>query len=117
MTSISTNECKTASRNINFDNFAKSDTPAQLVQKHWLDDYINKEDLTKDQLKYMYLHPLKMFAYGIKDRDYESIKGRLVILQKMLGKGYSFKDVSYILDNTGLTRWQKFWLKFNYIFL
>ena len=66
----------------------------------------------------MYLDPLNLFAYKIADRkDYEAIKGRLAILQKSLWKGAYFKNVSYVLDHTGLTKLQKFWLKFQYLFL
>ena len=86
--------------------------------KHWLDNYINGENLTEDDLKYMHLYPLKMFAYEMKDKkDYEAIKGRLALLQLSFGKGCFYESVSYILDQTGLTRWQKFKLKFQYLFL
>ncbi len=84
----------------------------------WLDNYIYGKNLTDEQLRYMYLYPLNFFAYKIADReDYEAIKGRLAILQKSLWKGAYFKNVSYILDHTRLTKWQKFWLKFQYLFL
>jgi len=86
--------------------------------KHWLDNYIYGESLTADQLRYMHIDPLKFFAYKMADyKDYEAIKGQLAILQKSLWKGAYFKDVSYILEHTGLTKWQKFWLKFQYMFL
>ena len=84
----------------------------------WLDNYIYGKNLTYEQLRYMHLNPLNFFAYKIADREnYEAIKGRLVILQKSLWKGAYFKNVSYILDHTSLTKWQKFWLKFQYMFL
>ena len=84
----------------------------------WLDNYIYGKNLTDEQLRYMYLDPLNMFAYKMADRKgYEAIKGRLAILQKSLWKGAYFKNVSYVLDHTGLTNWQKFWLKFQYMFL
>ena len=84
----------------------------------WLDNYIYGKNLTDEQLRYMYLNPLNFFAYKIAGRkDYEAIKGRLAILQKSLWKGAYFKNVSYILDHTSLTNWQKFWLKFQYMFL
>lgn len=84
----------------------------------WLDNYIYSKNLTDEQLRYMYLDPLNMFAYKMVDRkDYEAIKGRLAILQKSLWKGAYFKNVSYILDHTDLTKWQKFKLKFQYLFL
>lgn len=84
----------------------------------WLDNYIYGKNLTDEQLRYMYLDPLNSFAYKMADRkDYEAIKGRLAILQKSLWKGAYFKNVSYVLDHTDLTRWQKFKLKFQYLFL
>ena len=84
----------------------------------WLDSYIYGKNLTDEQLRYMYLDPLNSFAYKIADReDYEAIKGRLAILQKSLWKGAYFKNVSYVLDHTGLTKWQKLCLKFQYMFL
>jgi hypothetical protein len=86
--------------------------------EHWLDNYIYGKNLTDEQLRYMWTDPLNSFAYLIADdADYERIKGRLAILQMSLWKGAYFKDVSYILDHTGLTKWQKFWLKFQYLFL
>ena len=84
----------------------------------WLNNYIYGKNLTDEQLKYMHLDPLKFFAYKMADReDYEAIKGRLTLLQKSLWNGAYFKNVSYILDHTALTKWQKFWLKFQYLFL
>ena len=84
----------------------------------WLDNYIYGKNLTDEQLRYMYLNPLNSFAYKIAERkDYEAIKGRLALLQLSLWKGAYFKNVSYILDHTSLTQWQKFWLKFQYMFL
>lgn len=84
----------------------------------WLNNYIYGKNLTEDELKYMFYYPLKSFAYKIADcKDYERVKGRLIILQKSLWKGACFKEVSYILDHTGLTKWQKFKLKFQYMFL
>lgn len=84
----------------------------------WLDNYIYGKNLTNEQLRYMFYDPLKSFAYEIADcKDYERIKGRLVLVQKSLWKGAYFKNVSYILDHTALTKWQKFWLKFQYMFL
>ena len=83
--------------------------------KHWLDNYINGENLEPDDLRYMYVFPLQRFAYKIKDNDYESIKGRLAILQRSCYKGYCFRDVSYILNKTHLTKRQKLWLKFRYV--
>ena len=84
----------------------------------WLDNYIYGKNLTDEQLRYMYLDPLNIFAYKIADcKDYERIKGRLAILQKSLWKGAYFKNVSYALDHTDLTKWQKFKLKFQYMFL
>lgn len=84
----------------------------------WLDNYIYGKNLTDEQLRYMHLNPLNMFAYKMADKkDYEAIKGRLAILQLSLWKGAYFKNVSYILDHTCLTKWQKFWLKFQYLFL
>ena len=86
--------------------------------EHWLDNYIYGENLTDEELRFMHLYPLKMFAYQMNNYDnYESIKGRLAILQLSLWKGACFKDVSYILEHTSLTKWQKFWLKFQYKFL
>lgn len=84
----------------------------------WLDNYIYGKNLTDEQLRYMFHDPLNSFAYKIADRkDYKAIKGRLAILQKSLWKGAYFKNVSYVLDHTGLTKLQKFWLKFQYLFL
>lgn len=84
----------------------------------YLDNYINGENLEPDELRYMYLDQLRMFAYEMKDRkDYERIKGGLSILQLSCGRGTFIKEVSYILDHTALTEWQKFKLKFQYMFL
>jgi hypothetical protein len=84
----------------------------------WMDNYIYGKNLTNEQLSYIFHDPLNSFAYKIIDcKDYNRIKGRLVLLQKSLWKGAYFKNVSYILDHTGLTKWQKFWLKFQYLFL
>lgn len=86
--------------------------------EHWLDNYIYGKNLTAEQLRYMHLDQLRMFAYEMKGRkDYERIKGGLAILQLSCGRGTFIKEVSYILDYTGLTKWQKFWLKFQYMFL
>lgn len=86
--------------------------------KHWLDNYINGKNLTPNQLRYMYLDQLLMLAYKIKDdRDYGRIKGAVAILQLSHGKGTFIKELSYILNQTGLTKWQKFKLKFQYLFL
>ena len=84
---------------------------------HWLDNYINYENLRDDELKYMHLHPLKMFAYRIKgETDYERVWGGVAIVQKMLGRRF-FGDVFYVIDKTGLSKWQKFKIKFSYLFL
>ena len=89
-----------------------------MVNIHYLDNYINEENLTADELKYMHYDQLRMFAYGMKEeKNYERIKDRLTILQLICGKGVFIKEVSYILDHTALTNWQKFKLKFQYIFL
>ena len=85
---------------------------------NWLDNYINGENLTSDQLKYMRLDPLRFFAYKKKDcSNYERIKGGLTLVQLTYGRGICLKEVSYILDHTALTKWQKFKLKFQYLFL
>ena len=84
----------------------------------YLVNYINGENLSPDDLRYMYLDQLKMFAYKIKgEQDYKRIKGGLAILQLSYGRGIFIKEVSYILDHTALTKWQKFKLKFQYVFL
>lgn len=71
-----------------------------------------------NNLYIMWVDPLNSFAYKIADNeDYERVKGRLVLLQKSLWKGAYFKDVSYVLEHTGLTKWQKFKLKFQCMFL
>lgn len=86
--------------------------------EHWLDNYIYGKNLTDEQLRYMWADPLNSFAYKIADNeDYERVKGRLALLQKSLWIGAYFKDVFYILEHTGLTKWQKFKLKFQYMFL
>ena len=83
-----------------------------------LDKYIYSKDLADHELRDMHYYPLLMFAYKIADcSDYERIQGRLAILQKTYYKGAFLKEVSYIIDHTGLTKWQKFWLKIQYIFL
>lgn len=85
---------------------------------NYLDNYINGENLEPDELRYMYLDQLRMFAYKMKDRkDYERIKSGLAILQLSCGRGIFIKEVSYILNHTALTKWQKFKLKFQYLFL
>ena len=87
------------------------------MSKERLDRLINKENLTEDDLKYMHLSQLEMFAYGIKgDTNYERIYGHLAILQHTR-KCYDTKDVFYIIDNTGLSKQRKMWLKFRYLFL
>jgi hypothetical protein len=84
----------------------------------YLDNYINGENLEPDELRYMHLNQLLMFAYEMKDRkDYERIKGALAILQLSCDRWIFIKEVSYILDHTALTKWQKFKLKFQYMFL
>lgn len=84
----------------------------------WLNNYIYGKNLTEDELQYMFYYPLKCFAYKIADcKDCERVKGRLAILQKCLWKGAYFQEVSYILGHTGLTKWQRFKLKFQYMFL
>jgi hypothetical protein len=84
----------------------------------YLDNYINGENLEPDELIYIHKDQLRMFAYEMKDRnDYERIKGGLAILQLSCGRGFFIKEVSYILDHTALTEWQKFKLKFHYMFL
>lgn len=85
--------------------------------RNYLDDYINGENLTEHQLKYMWTNQLHMFAYEIKDdKNYERIKGGLALVQMTYGR-CCWKDVFYILNKTGLTNWQKFKLKFQYLFL
>ena len=87
------------------------------MQERW-DNYIYGKNLTDEQLRWMWLDPLEMFAYKIVgEENYERIRGRLALVQKSLWKGAYFKDVSYILDHTSLTKWQKRWLKFQYLFL
>ena len=84
----------------------------------WLDNYINDKNLTSEELKYMHLDHLKMFAFRIGGCDnYESVKGKLILLQLSCGKGTFTKEVAYILKQTELTWLQRFWLKFQYIFL
>ena len=86
--------------------------------KEYWDNFTSGENLTEHQLQYMYLCQLEMFAYKIKDcEDYERIKGGLVLVQHQYGRRIMIKDISYILDKTGLTEWQKFKLKFQYMFL
>lgn len=83
---------------------------------HYLDNYINGENLSYDDLRYMHYYPLQTFAYKMKDYDnYESIKGRLALLQMSFYRGYHLKDVSHVLNQTGLTKWQKLWLKIQYV--
>ena len=84
----------------------------------WLNNYIYGKNLTDEQLIYIHLNPFNMFAYKIAGcKDYERIKGRLALLQKSLCRGACFKHVFYVLDHTALTKWQKFKLKFQYLFL
>lgn len=86
--------------------------------ENYLDNYINGENLTENQLKYMWTSPLLMFAYKKKgSKDYERIKGGLALLQMTYGKHRCCGDEFYIIDKTGLTEWQKFKLKFQYRFL
>ena len=83
-----------------------------------LDRYINRIGLTDEELRYMWVNQIKMFAYGIKDKsDYERIQGNVALIQKSYGRGVFLKEISYILDHSTLTKWQKFWLKFQYVFL
>ena len=74
-------------------------------------------NLTKHQLSYLATRPLNMLCYKIKDcKDYEQIKRGLVMVQLVHGRGF-IEDISYILNKSGLTKWQKFKLKFQYMFL
>lgn len=84
---------------------------------HRIDDYINKSNLSKQDLQYLYLSPIKLFAYGAKGRtDYDVIRGNLAIVQRMCNR--SDKDsIFYIVEQTGLTNWQKFKLKISYCYL
>lgn len=85
--------------------------------KNYLDDYIDGENLTEHQLQYMFYDQIHVLAYKIKGcEDYERIKGRVVLVQKSMGRCF-WKDVFYILNKTGLTKWQKFKLKFQYLFM
>ena len=83
---------------------------------HYLDNYINNQNLTEDNLRYIHLFPVKFFAYNQNgNKNYKSIKGNLAILHRYKN-AYNTKDIFYILDKTGLSRWQKLWLKFSYMF-
>ena len=86
--------------------------------KEYWDNFTSGKNLTEHQLQYMHMCPLNMFAYKIKDSsNYERIKSGLVLVQKCYGRTIMRKDISYILDKTDLTNWQKFKLKFQYAFL
>lgn len=84
---------------------------------HRIDDYINKSNLSKQDLQFLYLSPIKMIAYGAKGRmDYDVIREHLALVQRMCKR--SDKDtIFYIIDQTGLTNWEKFKLKFSYCYL
>ena len=85
---------------------------------HYLDKYIYGEKLTDDEARYLTYYPLQMFAYRIAGcKDYKRVQGNLALVQMSHGKGRLFKDISYVLDCTGLTKWQKLWLKIQYLFL
>lgn len=84
----------------------------------WLDNYIYDKNLVVDDIRYLSHYPLLMFSYKIAGcSDYKRVQGNLALLQKTYYKGAFLKEVSYIIDHTGLTKWQKLWLKFQYIFL
>lgn len=84
---------------------------------NYLDNYINNQNLSKEELEHMYMYPLRLCAYNIKNIDnYEKIYGRISVLQKTK-RCWSIKDVFHIINSTNLTKWQKFKLKFLYCFL
>lgn len=86
----------------------------------YLDRYINNENLRDDELRYMHLDPVKMLAYDIKgNTNYGYVYGMVAMVQRTYKHGakYYKNEVFYIIDATGLTKWQKFWLKFSYVFL
>jgi len=82
-----------------------------------LDRYIEGKNLTDHELQYMYLNPLKMFAYKIKgENNYERAWGMLAIIQRTYNR-MCVEEVFYLINHTALTKWQKFKLKFSYLFL
>lgn len=84
---------------------------------HWLDAYINKKKLEEKDYNDIHSSPLKWFAYKKSgNKDYQSIKCGLGMLQRVYYSGYRSDDVSYIIDKTGLNFVQKVWLKFLYAF-
>lgn len=84
--------------------------------KEYYDNY-SIGNLTKHQLSYLASMPLDMLCYKIKEcKDYENIKRKLVMVQLVHGRGF-VKDVYYILNKSSLTKWQKFKLMFQYMFM
>lgn len=86
---------------------------------NYLDKYINKENLSKEDMEHLFSYPIKVFAYGIgikENIDYKYVYGLLVYVQKMVGRNYK-EDVFYIINKTDLSKWHKFKLKFSYCFL
>ena len=73
--------------------------------------------MTGEDFNDIHSSPMKFFAYKKKgNRDYQSIKCGLMMLQRAYYCGYESKDVFYVIDQTGLTLVQKIWLKFLYVF-
>ena len=84
---------------------------------HWLDRFIDGKDLRKEELQYLILDPLKTFAYEIKGKNnYDYIWGMVAIVQRTYHRR-CVKDVFYVINQTGLNKWEKFKLKFSYLFL
>ena len=62
-----------------------------------LDRYINRAGLTDEELRYMWVDQINMFAYGIKGKsDYERIQGNIALIQKSYERGVFLKEISYM---------------------
>lgn len=84
---------------------------------HWLDKYINKKKMVGEDFDDIHSSPMKWFAYKkLGNKDYQSIKCGLGMLQRTYYSGYESSDVFHIIDKTGLSLVQKLWLKFLYAF-
>lgn len=82
-----------------------------------LDRYISGDDLDSSELKLVWTDPLLMFAYDCRsDREYMSVKVRMVIVQKTYGRFSNVKAVFYIIKHTNLSLWQKLKLRVLYLF-
>lgn len=82
------------------------------------DKYIYAKNLTASQIRNVALVPLYSLAYDIANcTDYDHVHQMLVRCRNTYGRLIHFKIIRYILNRSGLTRFQKFKLKIRYLLL